>query len=305
MWDSVRDNFMGFSEPLEGQVPFMYQDKLGKVTIGVGNLIDSEGAAVALPGIGVPFFHKEPLSTPLTRVASEGEIRTEWRRIKSDPTLAAGGWRAAESLTDLRLSDEGISKLVSTRVLEMETHLTDGHIAEFAGFPSWPADAQLGLLSMSWAMGAAFADGGKWPSFRARCASGNWLDAAKNCNMGNSWLAKRNAVNRGLFRNAAYSATPPATDPATLLLPVPGSRPPLRLGDKDGGTDDSVNTLQQFLQWMGYAVVPSGDFDQATDSAVRAFQSDEMSLPGATGFTSDGVVGSLTWAALGFLVPRA
>ena len=303
MWDSVRDNFMGFSEPLEGKIAFMYQDSLGKVTIGVGNLIDSEEAAVALSGIGVAFFHKESPSTPLTRVASEGEIREEWRKVKSDPTLAAGGWRAAEPLTDLQLSDEGINTLLSARVLEMEAYLTDGHIAEFAAFPSWPADAQLGLLSMSWAMGAAFADGGKWPSFRARCAIENWLEAAKNCNMGNSWLAKRNAVNRGLFRNAAYSAAPPAGDPTTLLLPIPGHRPTLRLGDKDGGTDDSVNTLQQFLQWMGYAVVPSGDFDEGTNSAVRAFQSDEISLPGATGFTSDGVAGPLTWAALGFLVP--
>jgi hypothetical protein len=303
MWDSVGDNFMGFSEPLEGKVPFMYQDTLGKVTIGIGNLIDSEEAAVALPGIGVEFFHEEAPGTPLTRAASEGEIRTEWRRIKSDPTLAAGGWRAAEPLTDLRLSHEGIATLVSAKVLEIEAHLTNGHIAEFSGFASWPADAQLGLLSMSWAMGAAFADGGKWPSFRAGCAIEDWLEAAKNCNMGNSWLAKRNAVNRGLFRNAAVSAAPPPDDPATLLLPVPGARPTLRLGARDDGADDSVNVLQQFLEWMGYTVVPSGDFDQATDSAVRAFQSDEMSLPGATGFTSDGVVGPLTWAALGFLVP--
>jgi len=305
MWDSVRDNFMGFSEPLEGKVPFMYQDTLGKVTIGIGNLIDSEEATAALPGVGAPLFHKELPNVPMTRLASDAEIREEWRQVKNDPALAAGGWRAAEPLTDLRLSDDGIRTLVSVRVGQMENYLTNGHITEFASFQGWPADAQLGLLSMSWAMGSAFADGGKWRDFRAACGAQEWLKAAKNCNIANTWLAKRNAVNRGLFRNAAYSAAPPASEPGTLLLPIPGSRPTIRLGDKDGDTDDSINTLKAFLQWMGYPVTPSGDFDQPTDDAVRAFQTDETRLSGAIGFTPDGVVGPLTWAALGFLVPRA
>ena len=304
MWDSVRDNFFGFSAPLEGVVAYMYQDILGKVTIGVGNLIDSEAAALALPAQGAPFFHKEPPGTPLTTVASDAEISAEWHMIKGDASLAAAGHTAAGAIANLRLRDDGIDAIVRAKVLQMESYLTDGHVAEFANFQSWPADAQLALLSMSWAMGSAFADGTKWPSFRSNCAAGDWLAAAKNCNMSNQWLAKRNAVNRGLFRNAAYSVAPPPSPAEDLALPIPGNRPRLQLGDQDGA-DTSVATLQSFLTWMGYPCTENGTFDQETDTAVRAFQTDEAALPGATGFSADGVVGPLTWAALGYLVPTA
>jgi len=311
MWDSVRTSFFNFSVRLEGNVPFMYQDTEGKVTIGIGNLIDSEQAALGLSAYGAHFFHKEAAGVTPAVLASDAEVVAEWHTIKDNPGLATGGWRAAEPLTNLRLTDDGISQLVSARVSEMERYLVNGHVPEFANFQNWPADAQLGLLSMSWAMGEAFADGARWPNFRASCASAGsgawqaWVEAAKNCNMSNAWLAKRNAVNRGLFRNAAFTASQTSPDPGELVLPIPGDRPTLRLGAQDSDGNSDVNQLQTLLSWLGYSVNVSGVFDQATDTAVRAFQTDESNLSGASGFTADGVVGPLTWAALGFGVPLA
>jgi GH24 family phage-related lysozyme (muramidase) len=284
MWSSVSDNFAAFSEPLEGKVNHMYLDSLGKVTIGIGNLIDSEGAAIDLRRYGAFLLDQAEAE------ATDDDIRAEWHRIKN----RAGA-------PTLHLSEEGISNLLSGRATEMEADLTST-FAEFADFADWPADAQLGLLSMSWAMGSRFAGG--WPNFRGRCAAKDWRGAATNCNMVNDWLVKRNAVNRGLFRNAAWAVEQPDFDPQTLFLEVPGSRPTVRLGDQDGEGGE-IASLQRFLGWLGYAVTETGTFDVGTDAAVRAFQADENQLPNGGGFSSDGVVGQLTWAALGYLVPRA
>ena len=49
MRESVRRGFIGFSAPFEGRLHYMYLDVKGLVTTGVGNLIDSVGAAQALP----------------------------------------------------------------------------------------------------------------------------------------------------------------------------------------------------------------------------------------------------------------
>jgi peptidoglycan hydrolase-like protein with peptidoglycan-binding domain len=157
---------------------------------------------------------------------------------------------------------------------------------------------------MSWAMGEGFADGTKWPNFRTKCAAEEWLEAAKNCNMANAWLIKRNAVNRGLFRNAAYSAAPPPDDPSKLFLEIPGSRPVIQIGDQDiPGSTEHVATAQGFLNWLGYSVAKTGTFDQATEGAVKAFQTDERGLPNGGAFSIDGKIGPLTWAGLGYVVP--
>ena len=56
-------------------------------------------------------------------------------------------------------------------------------MTEFQKFDEWPADAQLALHSMAWAMGSAFAARGKWPHFRAACAKMDFDLAADNCKM--------------------------------------------------------------------------------------------------------------------------
>jgi hypothetical protein len=107
---------------------------------------------------------------------------------------------------------------------------------------------------------------------------------------------KRNAVNRGVFRNAAWSAAPPPSEPGVLFLPVGVVRPTIQRGQVDSGAETYVSDLQQWLAFLGYPVEQTGSFDDATHDAVVAFQRDER-------FTADGTVDALTWAALGFVVP--
>lgn len=74
------------------------------------------------------------------------------------------------------------------------------------------------------------------------------------------------------------------TDPT----PQASTRPTLRRGSK--GPD--VVYLQQRLSAQGYWLTADGSFGPATESAVRSFQR-------SNGLSADGVVGPMTWAALG------
>jgi len=209
MYDSVRAAFRGFNKPFEGVVYWMYLDVRGLVTIGVGNLIDPVEVALALP------FHS--LAAPGT-VAAEALISEEWHRIKGDPTFAAKGYKACESIAQLRLDDTAVNSLVASRLAGNEALLKKKFA--FAQFDTWPADAQLGLLSMAWALGS----GGplSFPHFSAACQKLDFATAAEECTIseqGNAGVAPRNRANRILFRNAAVIRAGEGYDPARLYYP--------------------------------------------------------------------------------------
>ena len=176
----------------------MYLDVKGLVTIGVGNLIDPMSAALALPFR----YRNKPGITTVGQPASRADIETEWNLIKNKKDLAQKGHRACEPLTKLELDDTAINTLITNRLLQNESFLK--RQKAFIEFEKWPADAQLGLLSMAWAMGPGFSFG--WPRFAAVCAKMDFDGAAQNCRMtevGNPGVIPRNRANKQLFQNAA------------------------------------------------------------------------------------------------------
>jgi hypothetical protein len=171
----------------------MYLDVLGLVTVGVGNLIDPVETALALP-----FQFKNDPGT----AATQDQIAEEWQTLKSDTSLATKGYKACALVTRLELSDDAINSLILSRLTQNESFLKRQQW--FQGFDSWPADAQLGLLSMAWAMGPG--GPGEFPHFRAACQSLDFAAAAAQCKMneaGNPGLIPRNQANFTLFSNAA------------------------------------------------------------------------------------------------------
>ena len=281
MQDSVASVFAEFSTQFEGRVRYMYADAIGKVTIGVGNLIDP--VELALP---LPFVFKSGGQS-----ADEDAIRTDFTTIKSDPSLAQRGHLACENITRLMLTDSDIDDLVRSKAAQFEDHLRGRD--PFSGYDDWSADAQLGLLSMAWALGPAFT----FPHFQSACAAGQWVAAADQSHMNDSLggsLVHRNAANRALFRDAAYVQAE-GLDGTQLWYTLMGE---LGRTLKNGGANDAndVATLQNRLATLGYLGGESGSFDDDTESAVRAFQSE-------FGVSSDGIVGGATWAALGTCVP--
>ncbi len=85
--------------------------------------------------------------------------------------------------------------------------------------------------------------------------------------------------------------TPESPASPTPVEPQPDpaqSRPTLRKGDRG----EDVTYLQERLASRGYWLTADGHFGAATESAVRSFQR-------SLNLTADGVVGAMTWGALG------
>ncbi len=210
MRDSVRAAFVPFTAPIEGVVPFMYLDVKGLVTTAIGNLIDPIQYALPLPWMvdGRP--------------ATRDEIANEWLAVKKMTAMKMMGGGVFRNVTKLRLDPEGLDLVVSKKLGQMGAHLA----ARWQSFAGWPADAQLGLLSMAWALGPAF----RFPMFEAHLRAGNFEGCAKECTIsevGNPGVKPRNVANRSLFANAAR-VVKDGLDPDVLYYPNTAVAPVLR-----------------------------------------------------------------------------
>jgi hypothetical protein len=199
MYPSVAVAFIPSVLKGEGKVRWPYLDEKGLVTYGIGILGDggakgkflSEPWKIEAPGLGA-------------RAATNAEIEAAWQAVKSHQEWKGygGGNAVWQGLTDLRLDDDGIQNATESWLQQSEPTLRQ----HFPGYDTMPADAQLALLGMSYAMGPAFAQG--YPAFAAAINSvvPNYVTAANesaiNKNV-NSAIADHNATNRQLFLNAA------------------------------------------------------------------------------------------------------
>jgi GH24 family phage-related lysozyme (muramidase) len=194
MYDSVRESWHSFSEPFEGRVPSMYLDILGLVTCGVGNLIDPVSEALK-----VPFYRDDDGGK-----ATPDQVRAAWFALKERQDLKRRGVSYARALTRLHMRDEDIDALVASRLASNEAFICKW----LPAFPTIPADAQLGILSMAWAVGAGF--NRKFPTFTKAALAGDWFAAQASCTIreaGNPGVVPRNRANRVCFMNAHLVAT--------------------------------------------------------------------------------------------------
>lgn len=260
MKQSVSDAFVAYSEPKEGLIRHFYADVKGLVTIGIGNLVDP-----------IHYALKLPLKHPDGRPATSAEIAAEWNAVKLDPLSRTKGWTYSVSKTRLRLDDAGVKQVVGVKLHEFDVALH----RRYPGYEDFPADAQLALLSLSWACGAAY----NFPALDRAVARRDWAACADESQMdetGNPGLRPRNIDHRILFHNAAAG-----TCPDTLYWPRQ-LRPDV----------NTVQGLQAMLMQRGYNVgAIDGDMGPKTKAAIVAFQRDH-------GLTPDGVAGPKTRNAL-------
>lgn len=204
---SVLGHFRKFSERFEGCVPYMYLDIKGLVTVGIGNLIDPVEEALKLP-----FRFKDN-----GEKASVPDISREWKYINGLSYLKTAGAGAAAFRTTLELSDEDIGKIVKSRLLHNDIVVSS--LPAFYKWDSWPADAQLGVMSMAWAMGAGGFKG--FPKFMMAAANSDFAGMAAECKLDdsdNAGLTPRNAANKQCFLNAAQVVAQ-GLDPEVLHYP--------------------------------------------------------------------------------------
>jgi hypothetical protein len=206
MYPSVQAAFVPLSKRLEGYTSWMYLDQLGKVTTGMGDLIDSPGAAQ-----GLPWKHGQGGS-----LASPDEVAIAWNALKARQDLAplGGGNVAFQNLSDLRLDDSAISDLVNGKLFQFEAQLR----SQYPSYDSWPADAQMALLFMAWAMGPAIA--AKFPKFSAALnqVTPDFRAAGAESHMTGVGIDERNAEIRQMWENAAQVVEQGA-DFQTLFFP--------------------------------------------------------------------------------------
>lgn len=202
------DAFHRLSSPLEGRVPCMYLDVRGLVTCGVGNLIDSPEAALRHP-----WYHEVS-----GMLADEHEVTEAWRTVKACGFAKRHWTKYALALTDLRLSKGHIDALVSRQLFANERWIVDHHVP-YAEWCTWPADAQLCVMSLAWALGAGFP--GLRPAFWSAMRARDWSSASLVCGLredGNPGVRDRNVQNRIMLQNAR-AVDRMGLDPDVLLWP--------------------------------------------------------------------------------------
>lgn len=190
MRPSVVAIFPTFTAEFEGNCTWMYLDEKCLVTTGRGNLIDPITAAYALPwkqGVGA--------GGNFGALATHDQVTAEWTKVKGLPSMAKQGGGAFARVTTLRLAPEDVDALTVSKMWQMWGQL----LKVFPNADAAPASAQLGLVSMSWAMGPGFYV--KFPKFTAAFNACDWWTCAQECKIvdpGNP-VDGRNTANEELF----------------------------------------------------------------------------------------------------------
>jgi hypothetical protein len=242
----VRRAFVPLTASFEGSyITWLFQDIKGLVSTGFGLLLDPVGLALGLP------WRRQDGS-----LASREDVVADWARVKNLPNGARLGHLGAKGVAQLRLDKDGLYAAFQGKMYQMEMTLRAG----FPEWDEWPADAQLGTMSLAWAVGPAFylptAGRNHFPKLTAALRARDFRTAADECFLNeekeNPGIIPRNRANKVLFLNASIAQTleldpdilyyptdiasePPGPDDVTLpgvVVTFP-SAPPSPLGDDE------------------------------------------------------------------------
>lgn len=201
--EPVRSLFIPFTDPLEGSERCMYTDITGLVTTARGKLIDfglrrktptdDLGPTGPAPAATLPWKFASGAPATVTAVSQEWwRMKHFWPKTQSD---------ACRRIATVFLDQVDVDRLT----LEQLDGMWDQALKYFPGLAADPPPAQLGVLSMSWAMGGAFESG--YPHFDAAVLAKDWTTAAAECLMNKYPVpTARNRKNQALFLAAAAGA---------------------------------------------------------------------------------------------------
>lgn len=274
----IRDTFFDFTAQREGFTPFMYCDTLNLVTTGVGNLIDSgprNGFDISeramASAMNLPWKFKGPGWTSKNPVAagaaSQADIREAWIRTKlkeeESPGFNKRGGFAYAGFQPLTLDLQGLKDLFNRTLASFDKTLE----SRYPGYQKAPADAQLALLSMAWAMGPAF----NFPQFKTAFDAEDFRRAGELSYFkgGGGTMENRTGRNRDnviMFTNAAdvvkggvdrdrlfFPGSPPTSAGILPVANISGANP--RIGDAAiigvGAVAASWAGWELFKHWKG------------------------------------------------------
>lgn len=183
----------------EGEIPHMYLDTRGKVTVGIGHLLADVKAAQAL-GFVYREDQKETDKNGVVRVvakkgdkASAQAIATDFATVqKKAAGLVASLYKGS---TRLELPDGELEKILAEDVREKE----EGLLKSLPEYRTYPPSAQLALLDMAFNLGVAGLN--KFVKLQEAVKKRDWETAAKQCHRKGP-SEERNKETERLFRAA-------------------------------------------------------------------------------------------------------
>ena len=187
MRPAVAAIFPKFSETYEGNVPWPYADCEGKITVGIGCLCDTPAE-----------FHALSWRDGDGELADEALVQHSYEEVRAAAVYMPGSVASRyEAVTTIRLNPGNIVDLCLGRA-----RFADDFLAQrLLGYSTAPANAQLGVLSMAYAVGSAGVVR-EFPKFCEAFSRGDWATCALECHMDdrkNAGLRPRNRANRTLF----------------------------------------------------------------------------------------------------------
>lgn len=254
MRESARQAFVPLTVAFEGgYIDWMFPDVKTLISTGFGLLLDPVALAIGLPW-----------RRPDGALASREEIVAEWARLKKyveeNPGSEFRSYKTFAPLTTLRLRREGLDRAFEGKVHQNEMVLRKG----FPEWDEWPADAQLGVMSMAWACGPAFylptAGRNYWPRLTAALRTRDFRVAAVECFMNeekkNPGIVPRNRANKTLFLNAAL-VQELHLNHETLFYPTDLT--------SDTLGDDDITLPMPVVQTVDWEIVHKSPFDEPGD----------------------------------------
>jgi GH24 family phage-related lysozyme (muramidase) len=198
---SVVDSFIPWSGPFEGPLlPYAYTDVDGWVTTGTGNMIDAAAPGQKKgvncgKGTSTPCGQATPTAKARSMPWVGGSIDADWAAIKAAwPHMQS---TACAGITHARLPQAYLVQLVIDQMKANERDI----LRLVPGFAQIPADGQLALHSMCWAMGAGAL--ATYKTLLTAVNSGDFATAAAQSHMQGDGIDMRNLANKLLFTNAA------------------------------------------------------------------------------------------------------
>jgi GH24 family phage-related lysozyme (muramidase) len=171
--------------PSEGRISHLYLDKVGKVTVGIGNMLPNAAAACALPFV----------NRTTTNRATPAEITADFQAVSAQPWPRAA--RFYSTFTRLDLPNVEIDQLFRERVQGFQDELR-GH---YPDYDSYPGSVQLAMLDMAFNLGT-WGLKKTWPRLNTAIDAEDWAAAALECNRPQA-NPVRNAAVKELFEKAA------------------------------------------------------------------------------------------------------
>lgn len=187
------DDYLPIARRFEGDIPWLYLDTVGKVTIGIGHMIPTAAAVSAIP---------------LARngaAASEADKRTAYDAVAAATDRSLRGANAFRDLSDLRITPEQSAALFQGKFAEIFAEAQRLFKDVGGGFAAWPTRVQLATFDMAYNLGPRGLFNG-FPTFRTKgLAVRDYQVCAEECRRVGPSPA-RNTWTRDQFEAAAQEA---------------------------------------------------------------------------------------------------